>query len=98
MSRSRDPHQPTAGLLGGPVEDRPRLSPEPVRALMQRLRRSATRATAIAGTLDGDDGAWLAAAQMRDVAAALDDQIATLGQVLAYLTTSPPDPPEVRPE
>jgi len=94
MSDSR--HGKAREALGGDVEARPRLSPEPVRALRERLRRSATRATAIAETLAGDDDMWMAAAQMRDVAAALDGQIATLGEVLAYLTSPPPpDPPEV---
>jgi len=88
MSDSR--HGRARDVLGGDVQARPRLSPEPVRALIERLRRSATRATAIAETLDGGDAE--AAAAMRGVAEALDGQIATLREVLAWLTPGAGEP------
>jgi hypothetical protein len=76
-------------LLGGPVEDRPRLAPAPVAALIGRVQRSATRATALAEALaaGGDEQD---AAAMRGVAEALAGQATTLREILTWLTTSEP--------
>ena len=90
MSDSR--HGRAREVIGADVQARPRLSPEPVRALIGRVERSATRATVLAEALSGD-GQEPPAALMRDVAAALGDQLAMLREVLAYLTSPPPDPP-----